>query len=490
MGKESGTQFLKALKDAIGESAIDGEARRGVEREQEARIEADNELSAAIDDEKEARIAEESDLRDEIEKSVQYGGEWQFTKLPDGIEATWVHTLGPQFNSGVACRLTAKQSIAAGEHECALSLAGFAPKTYTRAGIAADTIVWGSHAAGGAEIKDFTFEQTKDAAIASFTVSVNDGMEAGSVLYVTLEDGVSDQLLDTVASYSDEWTVSGLADGLELEYCHGIGAKYVSSVVCKLNVAQTGRYGTYTITFQPPEGNYSRYALSANLVRIVGTQNYPYHSTFELIDYGWDYDACNGTLEIEDTLDAGAEIYISLMPSAVGDGSVTSDKLKASCVTQDKIGSYSVITGKLADKAVTTAKIANNAVGTDQLGYGVVTKAKMAEASVGTEELSDGCVTKAKLSSSLGFVATPSTSVSLKANESKTVVLATNATITDGSWAHIVNTYGLDDATTASVAFGTYAVGSTRVTVHVANNTDSAISFNIRVFLLKDTLFE
>lgn len=487
MGKESGTQFLKALKDAIGESAIDGEARRGVEREQEARIKADNELSAAIDDEKEARIEGENDLRGEIEKAVQYGSDWEFTKLPDGLEAEWLHTLGPEFNSDVACKLTATKALASGEYECALSWAGFAQKTYTRAGIAGDTIVWGSHTAGGVEITAFAFEQTSNAASASFTLHVYDGIEAGSVLYITISDGVSETLVDAIVA--DEAESREEADG-KLEDALGgkpdttrgfstmKGMENFAYVRCATynggtNFPADGSVYVYiskdvpegtqwTLTVEPQWGNACAWA---SLAYVHGTN--VTRGDFDLVTLtSTDWWQFSGTAPID--LEKGD--YIVITPLAtLPQGIVQTENLQV--------------------KAVTTAKIADNAVGTDQLGYGVVTKAKMGEASVGTEELADGSVTKAKLSSSLGFIATPNTSVSLNANESRTVTLNTTANIPAGEWFHIINTYGLDNATSAYIAFGTYAPGTTRITVRVTNNTDSVLSFNLRVALIKDTLF-
>ena len=498
MGKESGTQFLKALKDAIGESAIDGEARRGVEREQEARIEADNELQTEID-----KVAESGVKYIDLEVSV-----------PETITTNYCRTLSGEYPGDIVYHGTVNNPT--GDFTVSISMPDGVPVSP----LAEANLIrlewndidgayeWVSHPDYIPGVVNFnegnlSVEVRKDSEWSEndfYIFITNCGQKA-----VDLEASArlsADAAIERAYKAADSKLEDALGDKADIKRASTQMKGIMSFAIARCAVYQYNEYyfsadGTICVYVSEytPEGTQWSLTVEPQWVNVC-----QYASLKYLDDEG----LLAGDFDDYDMSDPNSWTFSATTPAALAKGNrivivpmaqlpenmVGTDELDTRAVDTENLEYSAVDTDRIADKAVTAAKIANNAVGTDQLGYGVVTKAKMAEASVGTEELSDGCVTKAKLSNSLGFVATPSTSVSLKANESKTVALATNATITDGSWAHIVNTYGLDDATTASVAFGTYAVGSTRVTVHVANNTDSAISFNIRVFFLKDTLFD
>ncbi|HEX5376434.1 MAG TPA: hypothetical protein VFW48_09790 [Solirubrobacterales bacterium] len=96
--------------------------------------------------------------------------------------------------------------------------------------------------------------------------------------------------------------------------------------------------------------------------------------------------------------------------TTLGNGAVTTPKLRNGAVTTPKLRNGAVTTGKLRNGAVTGAKVRSGAIGSAQLadggvrsvdlGGGVVTEAKLKNDAVSGSKLQDGAVSSAKLAPS------------------------------------------------------------------------------------------
>lgn len=100
---------------------------------------------------------------------------------------------------------------------------------------------------------------------------------------------------------------------------------------------------------------------------------------------------------------AGSDIEISIgVPSdtsivTVTDGTISTEKIQTSAVTNDKIAPFAITEEKLADASVSSAKILSSAVSTGKLENGAVTNAKIAQEAITADKIASESVTNSKL---------------------------------------------------------------------------------------------
>lgn len=120
----------------------------------------------------------------------------------------------------------------------------------------------------------------------------------------------------------------------------------------------------------------------------------------------------------------------SVKAQHIGNGAVTTVKLRNGAVTTSKLRNESVIGAKIAVESIGSGQLAKGSVRSGQLGGGVVTEGKIKNAavsenklganSVSTGKLQDGAVTAAKLSTSFNAQLVKSASYATAASASNT----------------------------------------------------------------------
>ena len=180
----------------------------------------------------------------------------------------------------------------------------------------------------------------------------------------------------------------------------------------------------------------------------------------------------------------------SINAAKIADGSVSTAELANSAVTEQKLSNNAVSSAKIADNAVTAAKIANAQVGTSELADSSVTNAKLANNSVNAATIADGSVSTAELANNAVPLSKLKKTIPYNSTYSVSANGTFNVNLAEGDDEHafyLVSVYCI----TVDARI-TWEWGMTRYTVSrktyfnrrivVKNQTNIAASFRIKIY--------